>query len=648
MAVRGPGNENFLGMKLVLGRQGFKAILRSVFTFSTLHLTSDHRDGFKLVAKTALQHRWLIVAAFFFNVLAGIFEGGTMGILALAVSVLIEQKPVTSMLTGFGSMGVYLGSFLADLTADTVFLILVGVAVSTQVLKSMVAYVAKYAAITLQFRVNRHFQETSTNHVMEYSYGEIIKQPSGILAGLIGQAAQVGGMIMVANEALLSTTLFLTYIVMMFVFSFPLALVALVIVGLMSFGLAQLRTYIRALGERIISGGLKTTKASIEFLQAPRLLRANGITKYAKDMINAFRADALQAGETSSKLKALVGPVVDVLTIITAGIFLVGGYLIAGDNLMERIPKLLLFLLILNRMMPQVRSLNEVRLGLASSEYLLSTTGKFLRTEDKEFERTGGRRFDRLRETICFENVTFNYPGTSTQVLTDFTCDITKGETVALVGASGAGKSTVASLLLGLFEPTSGRITVDGIDLRSLDLSDWRRRIGSVDQEVFLLNASVLDNIALAVDEYTISDVVAAARRAHAHGFVEKLPHKYNSMIGDRGVTLSGGQQQRLALARALFRAPGILILDEATSSLDSHSERLIQKTLEELPASITMLIIAHRLSTISAADKIIVMEQGRIVESGKFKDLISAAGTFEKLWRVQVNERDRAVNMDV
>jgi ABC-type multidrug transport system fused ATPase/permease subunit len=205
-----------------------------------------------------------------------------------------------------------------------------------------------------------------------------------------------------------------------------------------------------------------------------------------------------------------------------------------------------------------------------------------------------------------------------------------------LVGESGSGKSTIVNLLLALYQPSLGEILVDGSNLGEVDSLTWRKRIGVVDQEVYLLNTSIKENIIFGRQNISDLDIYRATNTALAHEFIENLENGYQTVVGDRGHKLSGGQQQRIALARALVSNPDILVLDEATSSLDSISERYIQKAIENMHESRTIIVIAHRLSTVSAADKILVLDSGNIVESGTKNELIREGGVFSKLWATQ------------
>lgn len=261
---------------------------------------------------------------------------------------------------------------------------------------------------------------------------------------------------------------------------------------------------------------------------------------------------------------------------------------------------------------------------------------------ESEVERDHGRKeLAPIARALEFRQVTFQYEGSEWPALSGIELTIARGEIVALVGSSGSGKSTLASLVPRFYEPTGGAILIDGQDIRECTLRSLRRQIGIVSQDTVLFDETVRYNIAYGREEATDEQIVEAARSAYAHDFIERLPDGYRTKIGENGVKLSGGERQRLAIARAILRNPPILILDEATSSLDSESERVVQMALANLMKNRTTLVIAHRLSTVKNATRILVLDRGRIVESGSHEELLGRGGLYKRLHAIQFQDTD-------
>jgi len=281
-------------------------------------------------------------------------------------------------------------------------------------------------------------------------------------------------------------------------------------------------------------------------------------------------------------------------------------------------------------MFSPVKKLGEAYGTLQESRASLERIDTLL---NSEHEKQGSIKIEGFRKSIRFEQVTFTFPGNNAPVLRDINLEIRQGEMIAIVGRSGVGKSTLADLIPKFLLPSGGRLTIDGTDLNDIDTSSLREQIGIVSQDVILFNDTVRENIAFGRQGASDAEIVEAAKMAYADEFIRELPDKYNTVIGERGMKLSGGQRQRIAIARAILKNPPILILDEATSSLDSVSEEIVQKALDQLMKSRTTIVIAHRLSTIKNVDRILIIEKGRITDMGKHEELLVSNPAYRELY---------------
>ncbi len=332
--------------------------------------------------------------------------------------------------------------------------------------------------------------------------------------------------------------------------------------------------------------------------------------------------------------------VVDILTGIGGALVLTyGGYLIVqgvittGDFFSILTAILMIF--------TPVRKISKAYTGVQDAAAALERLERILRAEEEE----GGSLVPfPPQKGISLVRVSFRYPGTEEWILKNISLFIPAGKVVALVGPSGAGKSTLVSLLLRFFDPSRGWIMVDGIDLREFDLSSWRNLIGFVSQEVVLFNATVAENIAFGNPKASREEIVKAAKMAHAHEFIQKLPQGYDTVIGGEGLNLSGGQRQRIAIARAILKNPPILILDEATSHLDSVSEHKVQEALEHLMSNRTTIVIAHRLSTIKNADLLVIMDHGELIDKGSHEEVLRRCPLYRELYHTFSRERAKVI----
>lgn len=367
-------------------------------------------------------------------------------------------------------------------------------------------------------------------------------------------------------------------------------------------------------------------------------------------IIKAFRAEKKMSGrfekitENMRRKNTQVGvrqasahPVSELLgTIMIAVVLWFGGRLILGDSASLDAPAFIAYLAILYSVIQPIKDLSKAAYGIPKGLASMERIDVILNAENNVKESENPQRLDGFNDKISFEHISFRYEDGSRDVLKDITVDIAKGKTIAIVGASGAGKSTLVDLIPRFYDPTAGRITVDGVDIKDARVHDLRALMGNVNQDPILFNDTLFNNIAFGVENATREEVIAAAKIANAHDFIMEKEEGYDTNIGDRGVKLSGGQRQRISIARAILKNPPILILDEATASLDTESERIVQDALDHLMSSRTTIAIAHRLSTIKNADEILVMNEGEIVERGRHDELIEKDGYYKKLYDMQ------------
>ncbi len=411
--------------------------------------------------------------------------------------------------------------------------------------------------------------------------------------------------------------------------SWQLTLAAVLLFSLMAVGLSMLNRRTRELSFPVSRARGEFTAIAAEFIHGIRTVQAFATHAFerrrfylASDKIRETNRRAIVQGSIVRPLaEAIASTILIGMIVVGIGVFVAQGVLSVGA--------LLTFIFLLFRIVPAIQEVNGSIATMTSMQGSVQAIEELLRRDNKPYLDNGYRFFPGLQQAIEFVAVDFGY-GSDALVLKDITLTIPKGKTVALVGASGAGKSTLADLIPRFYDPTQGAIYMDGVNLRDFDLTSLRQRIAVVSQDTFIFNTTVRNNIAYGLEAVSDAEVMAAAKLANAVEFIEALPQGLDTVLGDRGVRLSGGQRQRIAIARALLRDPEILILDEATSALDSVSERLIQASIEQLSVGRTVIAIAHRLSTIAKANKVIVMEQGRIVEQGTYQELLALRG---KLW---------------
>ena len=433
---------------------------------------------------------------------------------------------------------------------------------------------------------------------------------------------------------------FLAMLGVIFYQNWRLAALSIVVVPLSAYTMVRMGRRLRNLAtrgqERIadMASSLQEALAGIRIVKAFGREDVEGLR--FEDSNRAFLQTTMKAIQVSS-LGSSHMEVIGVVGI--AGIIWYGGYLVIHEEMTPGA-----FFSFLAAMFLAYTPIKRLSGANNTIQQALSAAARVFTVLDLENERDldrGHMELPRITRSLEFKGVTFRYEGYGLTALADVDLSLAAGEMVAFVGSSGSGKTTLVSLVPRFYEPTEGQILIDGLDIRDCTLQSLRAQIGIVSQDVVLFDDTVSNNIAYGRVGATDEEVVEAAKLAYAHEFVERLPARYQTVIGENGVKLSGGERQRLAIARAILRDPPLLILDEATSALDTESERVVQMALSNLMKNRTTLVIAHRLSTIQNADRIVVLDRGRIVEIGSHEELLRHGGLYKRLYAMQFQDAD-------
>ena len=583
----------------------------------------------------------IAIAAILFALCAAFFEGFGFGFLLAFLQSLISPT-APPFQTGVNWFDVWILGINASATSRLYRVS--GLILASTWIRAGFNYLTQvYTELTQQKLVDRlrkqifeQLQAVSLSYFSKTHSGQLINTMTGELGRLQSAFSLIA--YMVTKGATL-----VVYAVLMFTISWQLTVIALMLFTLLAVGLSSLNARVRESSFAVSTAAGALTTISLEFINGIRTVQASATQDYERKRFYQSSQAMLETSMKAATHTALVRPVAEGLatTVLISMIIVAITIFVANGTLQTA--SLLTFLFILFRLVPAVHELNGNRAQLSGYGGTIANITDVLRNDNKPYLQDGTHQFAGLKTAIEFVAVDFGYEPTC-RVLKDITLTIPRGKMTALIGASGAGKTTLVDLIPRFYDPTRGHILMDGRDLNSFSIKSLRQKMAIVSQDTFIFNASVRYNIAYGLETVSDDQVWSAARQANALDFILEMPHQFETMLGDRGVRLSGGQRQRLAIARALLRNPEILILDEATSALDSVSERLIQQSLEDISEGRTVIAIAHRLSTIIRADKVVVLEQGQIVEQGTYQELLNLRG---KLWNYHRMQHEVDVKTD-
>lgn len=509
--------------------------------------------------------------------------------------------------------------------------------IASFLIKNIFLYIKNISLTYIQFNLIKKLRAQLYSHLQSLSLSFFDKRQTGELSSIV--INDVSNMRVAFgtsfHKLFVEPINILVFISLLFIINLKLALLSIIIVPLTGAVVVVIGKSIRRRSRRTAEKIARIMGIMSENLNSIRIIKSFAMEAFETNRFKQEQERHYNLDLRQAKLRLISSPVTEMIGAFIAVILLwIGGHDVLVSNNMTS-EDFIRFILILFSVLQPIRSLSKVGINLQNGFASADRVFNVLDTVPAIVSKLNAIKIKDVKDEITFNNVGFNYDGTE-RILKDISFAMKRGTVTALVGASGAGKSTIADLIPRFYDVINGKIEIDGNDIRDLDINSLRKMMGIVSQETILFNDTIGSNIKYGLQSVTDDQLQKAAKNANAYDFISEQPNGFETVIGEKGVRLSGGQRQRIAIARAILKNPSILILDEATSSLDTESEYKVQKAIDNLMADRTVLVIAHRLSTVESADKIVVMEDGEIADFGSHQDLLKKDGVYTRLYKKQ------------
>ena len=597
------------------------------------------------MGKYFARYKRYIAGTFAMNILAALFNVFSFTVLLPILQILFKVNTERYQFIEWGTgdlldtaknNGYYYSQVMIDTYGPATTLLLLGLVLSVLTLLKTATYFGGSACLMpLRTGVVRDIRTDIYRKILHLPLSFFSEERKGdILARVSTDVNEVDASITSSLDMIVKNPIFIViYLSTLFVISWELTLFTLLVVPFMALGIGRIGKKLKAKSLYAQSKWSDGISQIEETLGGLRIIKAFIAEKKMSDRFDNVTEAMRRKNNRVTIRQSLAHPMSEFLgTVLIMIVLWFGGALILGGKSTIDAPIFIYYMVILYSIINPIKDFAKAGYAIPKGMASMERINKILDAENDIIEPKEPKALDGFNGKLSFEHVNFRYPDGHRMILDDVSLDIPKGKTIAIVGASGAGKSTLVDLIPRFYDPTGGAITIDGTDIRDIRIADLRSLIGNVNQESILFNDTIFNNIAFGVENATMESVIEAAKIANAHDFIMEKEGGYDFNIGDRGIKLSGGQRQRISIARAILKNPPILILDEATASLDTESEKIVQEALDRLMSTRTTIAIAHRLSTIRNADEIIVMDEGRIVERGRHEDLLALNGYYRKL----------------